>query len=649
MPSATRRLHARVPIWDDEPAWALLSRLARRNGIPTISRMEIDYGIRVGDTAKGWATEKVAVLAGADPAKLAASTFRKFCDFMELNDEVIHADDWSPSATVKVCPSCLKADLGRADSRVEFLPHVRTWWNLRFMHVCPSHHNKLVVRKAASTSEADIRRRRVTDVRFSVDPDADMLQHPTGDIVEDVRVYAYLLGRLRFMPRVPNELLDQVPLLNVVRVLERLGGAWLKRSSTESAKAKDPHERLTTGFTAFAEGKSSLHAFLDGFVETANVRNGSWSAGGVYGSFYQWLEYRALDKGYDSIRELVGEHIVRSVPLGPNETIFGRKVQRRRLFTLFHAAKELGTSPEAATRLFRALGHLDGIDENKPYWQIVLTENLVREVVHALSDRMNYKAATRYLGLSNGAMEGLYGHGLVRPFIVANEGGEHVFRKRDLDEFCESILGDAPFVDHVPEGLYDIVTAGRVSQTSTSEVVDLLMKDQLTCQARQIGRIGLMQALVDPMIIRTIHYLHFAPDHHVTLGQASKQLRVKPEVLAKMIERGIILCSQGQPLYRNIPQSYVCTRSLDEFIGKFVGAAAVAKALGTQVNAAIAACVRKGISPSFSTNDIGSVFFERDRLPFLDANGQIARGLPPEFFHDFLPKGKRSLAKRRTA
>jgi hypothetical protein len=83
-------LNARVPLWADEPAYALANRLARRNGVNSLASFEGDHGIPYREIVRGLRNAEIASLAGADIATLDSATFRVGTDDrVRLNGEVL--------------------------------------------------------------------------------------------------------------------------------------------------------------------------------------------------------------------------------------------------------------------------------------------------------------------------------------------------------------------------------------------------------------------------------------------------------------------------------------------------------------------------------------------------------------------------------
>jgi hypothetical protein len=569
-------LNATVPLWTDEPAYGLANRLARRNGVNSLASFGGDHKIPFREIIFGLRNQEVASLAGADPAALEAATFRVGDDQrVRLKGEELHRDDWSYT-NLRICPSCLRSDLARKDGRIDYLPHIRSWWNVTSVTVCPIHKEPLIDNYPGNATAAVDHL--ATDIRFAAGLTNDLAGVISTVSVEDVHAESYILGRLGFMPRVGNPLLDSLPLWNAIRLIDRLGAVAAAgvRSFTSFGGDVTRHDALAAGYRIFADGRQGLFAFLDGLVASADIERGKWGASAVYGRVYEWLSHDTRDQVYDPIRELVREHALDNLPLAPEDRLFGKPVGERRLYTLWHASRAFDTAPSAARTFLKALGHLSAADEEKPNWQIILKASVVDLVKSEVTDRLNYNEARAYLALPRAPMQAIFDEGILKPFLPVSSGvNEHMFRRRDLDQFLADMLGEAPNVQDEGGALCNIVIAGKRSQTSTSEVVSALLAGRIKCQG------------------------------------------VTWPVFSSLIELGYISATSSPMGLRNRKQLLVDLGSLAGFMEAYVSATEVAALRGTHVRTLVPELRLRNIVPAIEKTAVGQYFYRRTDIPLL--------------------------------
>lgn len=604
-----RLLSSRVPLWTDEPAYALANRLARRNGVNSLASFGGDHAIPYREIIRGLRNAEIADLSGAEIGSLDSATFRVEDERVHLNGELLHIDDWSYSS-LRVCPSCIRSDLTHDDRRKEYLPHVRSWWNLPAVTVCPMHRQALLDRHPACP-DASVNHLSL-DIRFVAEGTGDFATLASQPI-EDVRAEAYLLGRLGFMPRVFNPILDPLPLWNAIRLMDRFGAVAASgvRGYTSFGGDVEARKALAAGYAVFSEGRDGLFRFLDRLVAAPDIPMGKWGPRVVYGRIYEWLSHDTRDIAYDHVRELVREHALDNVPLAGDDLLFGRPVGERRLYTLWHASKAVGFAPSATRRILKALGHLDGTTDGKPNWQIALRAPVVEKVAAELRDRISFNDARDYLELPRQPMAALCDSGTLVPFLHVSTGvKEHVFRTRDLDAFIGKLLGDAPVLGS-PGKLCDVISAGKRAQTSTVEIVSSLIAGRLRCVGKLTGASGMMQILVDLDDVKTLRDRGANVDESRTMEAGRQKLGLTWLVFGRLVRLGYIDATSVETGLRNRSRNLIAPESLEAFSSTYISAAEVAAERGTHVRTMVQQLRQQGIEPAIGNKEVGQYFYRR--------------------------------------
>ncbi|ABE37268.1 hypothetical protein RPD_0028 [Rhodopseudomonas palustris BisB5] len=614
--TAVRRpLACRGPLWTDEPAYARANRLALMNGINSLASFGGEMRIPYRQIIWGWRNAEIAALAGMDPANLGAVTFRVGDDDrVRLGDEVLHIDDWSYNV-LRVCPACLRSDFERESRFPDLLPHIRSWWNLDAIEVCPLHRTPLL------GGNPDIFGHRndpkILDVRFvaGVDCDLSSLQVEVG-IVEDVRAESYILGRLGFMPRVRSEILDDLPLWNAIRLMDRFGAVAAAgvRGFTSLGGSVSKREALSAGYAVFADGKDGLFCLLDRLVADADVARGKWGPRVAYGRIYEWLSHDTREEAYDPVRELVRQHAIDNIPMAAGDLVFDRPIGDRHVFTLWHVSRELKTTPSATRRILKAMGHLSPDDDVKENWQVLLRKPVVDQVTADLADWLGFNEARALLGLPRAPMDALLQSGVLKAFLSVSTGvAEHIFRRRDLDAFMTSLVGGAPF-SRKTEGLCDVVQAGRRSGTSTTDVVAALLAGRLTCCGRLSSATGMMQVLVDIEAVRALRASGEVRRPGMTVEDARRKLGVTWPVVSNLIGLGLIKTIETRAGPKNRKQSFIEDSELEAFTAEFVSATEIAEARKTHVRVLVPALRKQGIEPAIEKTAVGQYFYTREKF-----------------------------------
>jgi hypothetical protein len=602
-------LPARVPLWTDEPAYALAERLARRNGVSSMAAFAGDHRLPWREILHGRRNAEIAALAGASHDSIDAATFVVADNGVRLNGEELFKDDWSYRRT-RICPSCLRSDLGRNDRRTEYLPHIRSWWNIIPIQACPFHKETLVPRIQFIADE-EFKERRL-DVRYSADRDVDLTQlAPTP--VDEVIAEAYALGRLGFMPKMVIPLLDCIPLSKALRLLDRAGTMIIagdKQKSKSLIEEGVSQKAISAGFAVFAADESGFIDFLDRLVATSNFLVPRWGPRTAYGSLYGWLARVPRDRDYDHIREIIRKHALDNLPLGTSDLIFGEPVPSRRFYTLRQASRELQIKPETLRDLLRDLRRWSDSDDGKPDGQLALKVSTIQDAIVDIVDRINPKQAEAFLSIGNGPMRNLIKAGLLVPKISrSGRTTRKSFRTRDLSRFVSDLHGNAKIVSEINAPLCDILHASKHSLISASEIIIAMQAGELECRGRYLLANGLGQVLVNLDEVKALQEKKIGFDRSSTIAASATASGIELKVFRKLAKFRFIETTPLQGRIRT--NELVNQNSLKLFLEKYVSAAEVAAAQQTHVRILVPKLKGSGIEPSIDKAAVGQYFYER--------------------------------------
>ncbi|WP_187273711.1 TniQ family protein [Methylobacterium sp. WL8] len=227
-----------------EPAYSFIHRLASRNAYG-VREFAGAYGLDFSAIVRGDRREvgRLSAVADVDAASLLDATpARVRAGIWVVRGERL-MDQHIERGRDRICPACLAEDREAVPGEIGFGIRRRVWWDLNFLHRCPTHGMPL----RGMRSEA------LVDLKGTADAAPE-----SGCGWE-----AYVLGRLGFTQRTDAQLLDQLSLKAAVDMVATCGavavhGAGLKLQSLHIGRDA---EAMRTGFRV-ARSDDSFIAFL---------------------------------------------------------------------------------------------------------------------------------------------------------------------------------------------------------------------------------------------------------------------------------------------------------------------------------------------------------------------------------------------------
>lgn len=601
-------LPLRVEIFDDEPAWSLAFRLARRQGIDNIKGFCSENGLSWDDVLMGRATASVAQMAGADVSRVERATpVRAPKGEAVLNGERIA--DWDfGTASVGVCPGCLREDLINLPGPTDFRTHWRAWWKLRFARACPFHRVRLVCERSDGGALDAL----ALDPRRAAGPMVDLAE-AVSESVEDVRGEAYLLGRLGYGCRTSMPILDRMPFKAAMRTLDRFGAVATGglQAYTSFDGEVDPHDALAAGATIFAGGREGVDRFLDRLVASHEPLRGQWGPRQAYGQIYAWLE-RERYAGNDDlkpIRDIVAAHALATIPVNPNEELFGEKIGERRLFALHHVWKETGIHTLRLRAVLQGLGLIDEAQAALPDWRIILDRTQV-DLVRSLADEeVTQDGAFAMLGIGRGPRVSLLDGAFPTPAARSGSEGRFIYRRSDLEGWIARLQGEAPIVDAAPPDAADIVEVGKRTQRSAGDVVKALLDGRLRAAARVTGAAPFMSILVDVPTARSVFHAEIRRDAMMTTAEAVKALSSTHYVLVALIEGGHLPATRAPAVGGRRLRVDIARADVSAFAEQFISAKQAAAHVGLHSRTVREKLAGEGIVPAIKLPAFPASFF----------------------------------------
>lgn len=569
----------RVLQFDDEPAWSVLRRLARRSGTISSGDFCRDFDLDWRSIENGTDLGPFAERGGYNRSDLDKNSISVRRTHYEFRGEWINKLAVFSGGN-RVCPSCLDDDRNRASVQAEFAPHWRDWWFLKSITACPIHRVELVVTHTVQT-----RTRIPTKI---LDPWDGVPYPPTLVGAKDVSAETYFLGRLQFLPATPHWLLDSLSLANAMKVVTRFGAA----SSNGEADAKESSsdkslqaQHNSKGF-AVLRTRASLDQFFDTIVSAFTPASTREGPGAAYGTIYDWLrtEAKAINSGtaFEQIRRILREHAHRHLDRPPKEDLFNQRLRR-----------SLNADRTDRRDRDQALSKGEGLTADTEWYEGPLQVAVETSGLSADTPRdraapaphleMGREVLLRRYGIPRGTFLVLRKAGrlLPKPCGTRGKGDRLVWHEHDVDAWFSLLAHGAPDIDQVPNGMTSLVGASLVSQTAIDVIVSSLLSGRLKARGKLTAESRWPSIILSVEEIRSLRASD-AVEGFLNKRQIVIRLQSTHRIVDALIDQGhlahtILIGSTG------IPWVAVSVEAVDAFAGSFMPPRSAAWHVGTAV------------------------------------------------------------------
>jgi len=600
-----------VPLGVGETPASFVSRLAVRYA-PSAREFCLDFGTTFQKVVDGdpRALAIIAAKAGIAPEALAANAFVKTGErrYLLRGQDLVRGS--LRRATVAICPKCLAGDIAAAPNlRTELAPYQRALWQIAAVKTCPIHSTPLVILdKDLTPSLLHDWSRHVRKVL----PNLSRMAAEAGTRPL-TGLETYIVNRVHDRAA-RSVLLDGMPLHVASAGCELFGAvATLGRMPNLKTLADDEWRCAgAAGFGILNGGKPAVDNFLHGLQASYPYRGtGKEGPQAVFGRIYQVLEFGRENPAYDPLRDLVGDFIRTSFPVGPGDTVFGKPVERRALHSIRTLSIETKLHPKRLRKLLGAAGVLpEGAADLADGNCLFDAEKGSLTAREALAATISVQKAGQYLNAPRVQRDMLYRSGLIVPRLRAGDhGAADQFASEDLDTFLERLLGGAKPTKTVGQGRANIPDAAKLACCASEEVVRLILDGKVQRKWRLTSERGYMSTLVD---VDEIRALVRGPDHGgYTAMAVSKRLQTTSRVVrALMTQNHLKTLTVTNPINR-CPTVIVSVHELDRFEREYVSLFALAKQLGKHFRVVKKKLEDAGVEPVFNPKKIGATFYRR--------------------------------------
>lgn len=283
-----------------EPASGYARRLAEANGCDWRSDPFNGQGVSMNLLARGDTRALVPLLGREMVEGIDRYSPQRTQDgYVRLNGEKLEPAQVFYERQC-CCVACWADDAaGETGSHVS-MRHLRCWWSIAAVSVCPIHNLRLNDRCPQCDRTIRLAGARVTVCRCG----ANLTRSPRTVVeAQATAADAYVVGRLGGCPRVPEAILDTLPLCDAIALMQRLGCCVSAGRDARFGKT-DPADRpamMLAGFHAVRTGNEGIEKTIDALLaapgrpDRLRVQLGqlySWFAALPDGDLQSWMATR---------------------------------------------------------------------------------------------------------------------------------------------------------------------------------------------------------------------------------------------------------------------------------------------------------------------------------------------------------------------
>jgi hypothetical protein len=607
--SGRNRLSLRVPFRKDEPAYALLGRLALRHGHVSLHSFAACVDLARRPLYGSEMLSEVAKLAGIDPTKLTrcspiSCSRHKF----QYQNAVFGRSKWTPERR-RSCPLCIREDLSDPHAIDQpWMCHRRFWWDFWAVDSCPIHRTWLIdtCPKCKTTFEPDYTNVRMCRCRYD-------LAAYTPDILSesDCKIDAYILARLLGSPHSGLGPLENMPLPSAVLAISGVGSAEVLRKG-ELFETVNRERRLECKMAA----GELLQNWPQGFDKGLDRRVAEWmarqssdvsdGAGHIYGSLYRWL-CTHRDSAYDVLRSGTAQHYFSQVAPHRVTKIFGKRACPLMWTSVSAVNNEFGL-PSLSRELYPLLCALEIAEPgNIRHADLRIPRTRMVELRNLWEDSLQIGEASRKLGVQPRAIRHFIDLGLIGSIYHYHT---HLISKNDVTRLLSATIGiQTRTFDGVPVGAISLAMAGRQFKTvALARIVQAIVKGTVSIVGRLSGQLGFQSLLVDVAAVRN---LVPPKERSETLSRrnATRLLKLDRPTIQALIKLGYLRTSTSE---KGGPAKLTFA-GIRAFKSEYIVAGQAAKRVGMCGKSLVAALRAAGIVEQVSGSMIRRRFYRRTK------------------------------------
>lgn len=421
----------------------------------------------------------------------------------------------------------------------------------------------------------------------------------------------YLLGRL-WGPKVDVPVLDALPWYAAARSCEMTGAVSLFGAQVRLARMSqaDWSRAGVEGYRIAQGGEAAIAELLTNLRASSTPRD--WGLRTTFGRLYEWLAYENSDPVYDPLRDAIRNCAIETMPLGPDDEVFGKPVSVRRVHSIRSAHLQTGRHPKRLRKLLLEAGIIRDVDMKLPDNHVLFSADRAAALLEDAPASMSLNAAGAYLNAPRLHARMLFENSFIRPFIEGKIG-IHAFARSELDGFRDRLLGQAVTIAKLGGDQALIPDAARQACCSAMEIVRLILDGRLGWVGKLDGHRGYLSVAVDVSEVRQNVRLE---DHGgLSLREVERRLRTSTKAVEALTD-GQLLSSRiaRNPTNRG-PQTIVMPQDLEAFQAAYASLAELSSDRDITSRRLKRSLDEAGIHPAFDPETVQGYFYRRADLP----------------------------------
>lgn len=598
-------------IYPDETVASYVSRVASKAGYTARDFcLDMKLSFQALCDGKPETLARFSKLVGFESDRFPAAIFKRTGDRrFEFKQEPFSRHSLR-RATVRVCPHCIQEDLERDVDHKTVRPYGRWSWNIGSIRTCLKHNTPLVM--AANEHHPQ----KVHDFSRLLQPFVeDINRHVlAAQYREPSSLEIYLEKRINGDQ--PKNLLSSLHAhaYAAARACEIIGATKLYGAIivAESLSEDQWYEAGQVGFDIAIQGVDGIRDYLDHLHHKFSSTSQNWSPRQIYGRLYEWLAHETDDTAYDNLRKIITEHAFETLPMGPNDEIFGRRPAKRIVHSIRSAHQETGAHPKRLKKILHAVGLIDQSQLGQTDERIFFNADDAKFYLDRVEQSMSMNQVRAYINAPCPVDRVLFEAGILKPWLIGGTDifKDHAFAKCDLDEFLLNLAAGAKPVTNDEINLVPILKAQKLANCSTLKVVQLILERRVRTLRTDPKETGFLSILVDPEEVKS---LVRGKDHAgYSLRQVEKKLKTSTKVVKALVQRGCLEAETAINPVNRCPQTIVKREILDTFMNKFETASSLSQRLGIHLQTLMKHLRCSGVEPVFAVEDVHATFYDRE-------------------------------------
>jgi hypothetical protein len=606
------KLGLTLPYSSGESPLSFASRLAGRNFCTHLREFCADMMIDVNSLIDGdaEAIEELAVLGGVDPTVLTQSTLVRQKNLSFRLNKASLSKEMLQRMIPNVCPVCAAEDIAAGPGGSHLAIAGRTLWQIAPVKTCLRHKTLIVdlgIRHWPGYAHdfAYYMKEAVPQI-LSLAKDAPEIEL-TADQV-------YLASRLAPDFQASESWLDTLSFSAAAKLMAVVGAVreFGRKVSLEKLSNAEISRALTSGFAVIKDGVDAFRDYLRS-LQDFDESGGSAREQAMFGGIHRWLNtpVALANPELTPIIDVVRDFVVETMPVAEGDVVLGKPNERRRIHSVFSAAKVVGIHTKTARKAFTAGGFISTAQSTRSDHNTLFPAESSERFLRRFAEGMPSRAIQQYLNASR-PLEELMTNVYLKP-IIDQKGMEPLYHPDDLDAFYARMIRGAVFVEVPTARQVGIVEASRKATCSVAEVMACLDGDELRWRGRRRDVPGMKGILLDADEIKQLTVLTDVPPG-MTPTEFADDVGIQRSAARRLVQDGHLLATQIRHPVNRHSVPWIADDERRRFDERFISLRNLAAERTIWSRRLKEELASKGIRPYGGWDEFGAIVYERKQL-----------------------------------